>query len=124
MGLEVLLVALALVPLGALLGLYLYITHGARTSHLRRRKRNRRALRRVRQRDHRVLMNAPPHSDKDDTGPWGSEEDYLDHAEPSDAYFEAGVLDDDDGGALARGLLEDDVDISEWTDDRDAGTDH
>jgi hypothetical protein len=124
MGLEVLLVALALVPLGALLGLYLYITYGARTSHLRRRKRNRRALRRVRQRDRRVLMNAPRHSDRDDTDPRGSEDNYLDHADPSDAYFEAGILDDDDGGALARGLLEDDVDISQWTDDQDADTDH
>ena len=43
MGLTVLLIVLAVVPLAAIVGIYIYLTHGARSSDDRWLKRDRRA---------------------------------------------------------------------------------
>lgn len=115
---KVWLVGLALVPFGVLLLLNFYVARGEQSSSRRRRQRNLRAMTRARQRAtsrarQQVSGRRSRRSD-DDPG----RDDYLHDAYPSDSYFdEAYVDDDDDDGALRRGLLEDEADISHWPED-------
>lgn len=113
MGLQVLLIVAALVPLGILLGLYIYITHGANSSHHRRRRRNRRAISTLRQRTRSQPLRGSRRRAEAE-----GDDDYLDHVDPSDAYFNEEYLDDDDG-ALSRGLVEDELDHSHLTEDEE-----